>query len=44
MSRIDHIGIATNNIEEASKFWEQIGLKSGSDDINVEQDLSLIHI
>ena len=41
MSRIDHIGIATNNIEEASKFWEQIGLKSGSDDINVEQDVKI---
>ena len=41
MSRIDHIGIATNNIEEASKFWERIGLKSGSDDINVEQDVKI---
>ena len=41
MSRIDHIGIATNNIEEASKFWEQIGLKSGLDDINVEQDVKI---
>ena len=41
MSRIDHIGIATKNIEEASKFWEQIGLKSGSDDINHEQDVKI---
>lgn len=41
MSRIDHIGIATKNIEEASKFWEQIGLKSGSDDVNHEQDVKI---
>ena len=46
MSRIDHIGIATNNIDEASKFWNEIGLVSGEDHINYEQDvkLSLIHI
>jgi methylmalonyl-CoA/ethylmalonyl-CoA epimerase len=41
MSRIDHIGIATKNIEEASKFWEQIGLKTGSDDVNHEQDVKI---
>ena len=41
MSRIDHIGIATKNIEEASKFWVLIGLKSGSDDINHEQDVKI---
>ncbi|MAD56873.1 MAG: methylmalonyl-CoA epimerase [Euryarchaeota archaeon] len=41
MSRIDHIGIATNNIDEASKFWNQIGLVSGEDHINYEQDVKI---
>ena len=26
--RVDHIGIAVNNLEEACKFWEALGLKS----------------
>ena len=41
MSRIDHIGIATNNIDEASKFWNEIGLVSGEDHINYEQDVKI---
>ena len=41
MSRIDHIGIATNNINEASKFWHEIGLDSGEDHINLEQDVKI---
>ena len=41
MSRIDHIGIATNNIDEASKFWHSIGLESGEDHINLEQDVKI---
>ena len=41
MSRIDHIGIATNNIDEASKFWHEIGLVSGEDQINYEQDVKI---
>ena len=41
MSRIDHIGIATNNINEASKFWHYIGLDSGEDHINLEQDVKI---
>ena len=41
MSRIDHIGIATNNINEASKFWLEIGLVSGEDHINLEQDVKV---
>ena len=41
MSRIDHIGIATNNIDEASKFWYEIGLVSGEDQINYEQDVKI---
>ena len=41
MSRIDHIGIATNNIDEASKFWHEIGLVSGEDQVNYEQDVKI---
>ena len=41
MSRIDHIGIATNNIDEASKFWYEIGLVSGEDHFNYEQDVKI---
>ena len=41
MSRIDHIGIATSNINEASKFWHSIGLESGEDHINLEQDVKI---
>jgi methylmalonyl-CoA/ethylmalonyl-CoA epimerase len=41
MSRIDHIGIATENIEQASKFWKLIGMKPGEDEINLEQDVKI---
>jgi len=41
MSRIDHIGIATNNLNDASKFWQLIGLDSGEDHINLEQDVKI---
>ena len=41
MSRIDHIGIATENIEQASKFWKLIGMKPGDDEINLEQDVKI---
>ncbi len=41
MSRIDHIGIATESIEEASNFWLQVGLHSGEDHINKEQDVKI---
>ena len=29
---LDHIGIACNNLDEASKFWKLIGLKQGDGD------------
>ena len=41
MSRIDHIGIATEDIEQASKFWKLIGMKPGDDEINLEQDVKI---
>ena len=33
---IDHIGIATNSLDEGSKFWKLLGLKSQGDDEFVE--------
>ncbi|MBC95955.1 methylmalonyl-CoA epimerase [bacterium] len=41
MTRIDHVGIATKNIEEASNFWVQVGLEAGDDHINEEQDVKI---
>ena len=34
--RIDHIGIACHDLEEASKFWRLIGLSQGEHDETVE--------
>ena len=33
---IDHIGIATNSLDEGSKFWKLLGLQSQGDDEFVE--------
>ena len=33
---IDHIGIATHKLEEGSKFWTILGLKSQGEDDHVE--------
>ena len=41
MTRIDHIGIATKDIEKASNFWVQVGLEAGPDHINEEQDVKI---
>jgi len=41
MSRIDHIGIATNDISKASEFWLMIGLQQGEDHVNLEQDVKI---
>lgn len=34
---IDHIGIATNNLESASHFWRLLGLIQGQEDETVEE-------
>lgn len=39
--RIDHVGIATNSIEEAAVFWEALGLVSKQDDVNQEQGVRI---
>ncbi len=39
--RIDHVGIATNSIEDASVFWEALGLVSKQDVVNQEQGVRI---
>ena len=34
---LDHIGIATNNLDESSKFWNLIGLSQANSDEVVEE-------
>ena len=34
---IDHIGIATNNMEEGSRFWQLLGLSQRPEDETVEE-------
>ena len=41
MTRIDHIGIATGDLEKSSNFWVQVGLEAGADYINEEQDVKI---
>ena len=38
---IDHIGIATNSIEDATIFWETLGLVTKADDVNHEQGVRI---
>ena len=39
--RVDHIGIAVNNLDSSSEFWRLIGLEQGNDEINVEQGVNI---
>ena len=41
MTRIDHVGVATKDIEKASDFWVLVGLEAGGDHINEEQDVKI---
>jgi methylmalonyl-CoA/ethylmalonyl-CoA epimerase len=34
---LDHIGIACNNLEQSSKFWNLIGLLQGGDEVVEDQ-------
>ena len=38
---IDHVGIATKSIEEATVFWKALGLVSESDHVNHEQGVRI---
>jgi methylmalonyl-CoA/ethylmalonyl-CoA epimerase len=37
--RIDHVGIATKNLEDSSILWNILGLKQGVDEIIPEHDV-----
>ena len=39
--RLDHIGIAVNDLESGSKFWKLIGLEQGNDELNEEQGVNI---
>ena len=40
--RLDHIGIAVNNLDEGEKFWKLLGLLSdGNDEENHEQGVNI---
>ena len=39
--RVDHIGIAVNDLDSSSEFWRLIGLEQGNDEINVEQGVNI---
>ena len=38
---IDHVGIATNSLEEASEFWEALGFIRTGDHMNEQQGVSI---
>ena len=38
---IDHVGIATKSIEEATVFWDTLGLVTESDHVNHEQGVRI---
>ncbi|MDE0708598.1 MAG: methylmalonyl-CoA epimerase [Candidatus Poseidoniales archaeon] len=39
--RLDHIGIAVNDLESGAKFWKLLGLEQGEDDLNEEQGVNI---
>ena len=39
--RLDHIGIAVNDLDSGSTFWKLIGLTQGDDEKNDEQGVSI---
>ena len=39
--RLDHIGIATTDIEQSSKFWTVLGLIQGHDETNADQGVNI---
>lgn len=41
MTQIDHIGIATNHLDDHSNFWAALGFSRGEDEINSEQGVKI---
>ena len=39
--RLDHIGIAVNELDSGSKFWEILGLKNSGEEVNDEQGVNI---
>ena len=39
--RLDHIGIAVNDLDSGSKFWEILGLKDSGEELNEEQGVNI---
>ncbi len=39
--RLDHIGIATADIRQSSKFWTVLGLIQGHDETNADQGVNI---
>ena len=39
--RIDHIGIAVDNLDSGSTFWRLLGLEQGDDELNEEQGVNI---
>ncbi len=39
--RLDHIGIAVNDLDSGSKFWEILGLKDSGEEMNEEQGVNI---
>jgi len=39
--RLDHIGIAVNDLDSGAKFWKLLGLEQGADDLNEEQGVNI---
>ena len=39
--RLDHIGIAVNDLDSGSKFWRLLGLEQGDDELNEEQGVNI---
>ena len=40
-TRINHIGIATNSLDEHSWFWSELGFKQLTDEINIDQGVKI---
>ena len=38
---IDHIGIATNSLDDHSQFWSSLGFIQRKDEVNVEQGVKI---
>ena len=39
--RLDHIGIAVNDLDGGGKFWEILGLQNAGEEVNLEQGVNI---